>query len=82
MPPAYAAKLWRDAGHGPLLGLLCFVGDVGLTIGPIVLGLVADIAGYRHALIANTSLMVGIILLFWLAATTPVEPASSGDSLG
>jgi hypothetical protein len=40
-------------------------------IGPIILGLVADAAGYRQALVMNASLMAGVIILFGFLAAKP-----------
>jgi DHA1 family multidrug resistance protein-like MFS transporter len=71
LPPAYAAQIRGDMGYGLIVGPLRLFGDVGLMVGPIILGLVADAASYRQALVMNASLMFGIIILFGLLAAKP-----------
>ncbi len=53
------------------LGTSRFFGDVGLMVGPIILGLIADAASYRQALLVNASIMSGIVILFGLLAAKP-----------
>jgi hypothetical protein len=48
---------------------LRFSGDVGLVIGPLVLGLASDMAGYREALMINGLMLVGIMVVFALLAS-------------
>ncbi len=71
LPPAYAAQMRGDVGYGLIVGPLRFFGDVGLMVGSIILGLVADATGYRQALVMNASLMSGVIILFGLLAAKP-----------
>jgi MFS family permease len=79
LPPVYAAQTRGDVGYGLVVGTLRFFGDVGLTIGPIILGLISDVADYRQALMINASLMFGGIILFALLAPKPsmVSPKHS-----
>lgn len=71
LPPAYAAQIRGDVSYGLIVGPLRFFGDIGLMVGPIFLGLVADAASYRQALVMNASLMSGVIILFGLLAAKP-----------
>jgi MFS family permease len=71
LPPAYAAQIRGQVGYGLIVGPLRFFGDVGLMVGSIILGLVADATGYRQALVINAFLMSGAIILFGLLATKP-----------
>jgi MFS family permease len=71
LPPAYAAQIRGDVGYGLIVGPLRLFGDIGLMVGPIILGLAADAAGYRQALVINAFLMAGVIILFGLLAAKP-----------
>jgi len=71
LPPAFAAQIRGDVGYGLIVGPLRLFGDVGLMIGPIILGLVADAGSYRQALLMNASLMSGVIILFGFLAAKP-----------
>lgn len=77
LPPAYAVQVRGDVGHGLIVGAIRFFGDVGLMCGPVVMGMLSDAGGYSFALTVNASLMAGIVVLFWLAATIPDRPKIS-----
>jgi len=69
LPVAYAAQIRGAVSFSVVMGALRFSGDVGLVIGPLVLGLVSDMAGYREALMLNGLLLVGIMVVFALLAS-------------
>jgi len=71
LPLAYAAQIRGEMSYSLIVGPLRFFGDVGLMVGPIILGLIADAASYRQALLVNASIMSGIIILFGLLAAKP-----------
>ena len=79
LPVAYAAQVRGVVSFSVVMGALRFSGDVGLVIGPLVLGLASDMAGYREALMINSVLLVGIMVLFGLLAPKST-PASTGRS--
>jgi MFS family permease len=79
LPPVYAAQTRGEIGYGLVVGALRFFGDVGLTAGPVILGLIADAASYRQALGINAFFMLGGIILFALLAPKP--PAVSSKPL-
>ncbi len=80
LPPAYAAQTRGDMGYGLIVGPLRFFGDMGLMVGSIIIGLVADATGYRQALITNAFLMAGVIILFGLLAARPPSVPRKKDS--
>jgi DHA1 family multidrug resistance protein-like MFS transporter len=69
LPVAYAAQIRGAASFSVVMGALRFSGDVGLVIGPLVLGLASDMAGYREALMINGLMLVGIMVVFALLAS-------------
>jgi len=71
LPPVYAAQTRGDVGYGLVVGALRFFGDIGLMVGPVILGLIADAASYQQALTMNASLLSGGIILFALLAPKP-----------
>jgi MFS family permease len=74
LPVAYAAQVRGVVSFSVVMGALRFSGDVGLVIGPMVLGLASDIAGYREALMINSGMLVGIMVLFGLLAPKSAQP--------
>lgn len=76
-PMAFASDISREGSHGVASGLYRTFCDAGLMIGPVVLGFVADSAGYAWALYSNAALILLITLLFGIMAREPArEPAS------
>ncbi len=80
LPPVYAAQIRGDVSYGLIVGPLRFFGDVGLMVGSIIIGLVADATGHRQALIMNASLTSGIIILFGFLAAKPLSVLQKKDS--
>ncbi|MFB3883892.1 MAG: MFS transporter [Thermodesulfobacteriota bacterium] len=76
LPPVYAAQTRGEIGYGLVVGALRFFGDVGLTAGPVILGLIADAVTYRQALGINSFLMLGGIILFAPFAPKPSAVSS------
>lgn len=79
LPPAYAAQIRGSVSYSLIVGPLRFFGDIGLMVGPIILGLVADAGSYRQALLVNASLMSGSVVLFGLLAAKPPVVRHNND---
>jgi DHA1 family multidrug resistance protein-like MFS transporter len=86
-PATYAADVAPEQARGFAMGLYRTYGDVGLTIGPPIMGWIADHHGYNDSLYFNT-LLIGITTVaFWLWAretsgratrATPARRPASG----
>lgn len=63
-PAAYAADIAPQGQSGMTMGLFKTFGDVGVTLGPLVLGWLADAFGYTTAFRANAALFALAGLLF------------------
>ncbi len=63
-PAAYAADLAPADMRGMTMSLYRTFGDAGFVIGPVLLGSLADLAGFGWALAFNALLLVSIALLF------------------
>lgn len=67
-PAAYAADVAPAGAVGPAMGLFRTVSDVGLVVGPVGVGWIADQAGFGWAFAANAALLALITLAFALLA--------------
>lgn len=67
-PAAYMADLVSPGRIGMVMGLFRTAGDVGFVIGPMLLGWVADIAGYTAAMLTNAAIVVAAVVPFALFA--------------
>ncbi len=67
-PAAYAADLAPPGTRGMTMSLYRTFGDAGFVIGPVLLGWLADLAGFGWALAFNALVLVSIALLFALFA--------------
>ncbi|HEX2164209.1 MAG TPA: MFS transporter [Thermoanaerobaculia bacterium] len=63
-PAAYAADVAPPGAVGPAMGLFRTVSDVGLVIGPVGVGWIADASGFAAAFAANAALLAAITLAF------------------
>lgn len=72
-PAAYATDIAPKAALGPAMGLYRSISDLGLVVGPVLLGGIVDVAGYGPAFGVNTVLLVVTTLAFalWARETTP-----------
>jgi sugar phosphate permease len=81
--PAPAQVSWRSASSwasgpgsdlvpagmvGPAMGLYRTISDLGLVLGPVLLGTIVDAWGYDPAFAVNAALMLLSTLLFAAAA--------------
>ena len=63
-PAAYAADIAPPGMRGITMGLFRTFGDAGFVIGPVLLGALADLAGFGWALAFNAMVLVSFALLF------------------
>ncbi|HLA18658.1 MAG TPA: MFS transporter, partial [Dehalococcoidia bacterium] len=63
-PAAYAADIAPPGMRGITMGLYRTFGDAGFVIGPVLLGALADLAGFGWALAFNALVLVSFALLF------------------
>jgi multidrug resistance protein len=68
-PAAYVADLARPGQYGLTMGIYRTFGDVGVSVGPVLLGWAADRLGYATALRGNAVLFVLVGVAFGLLAT-------------
>lgn len=67
-PAAYAADIAPPEAVGPAMGLYRTLSDLGLVIGPVLLGWMVDVAGYGLAFWTNAALLIVTTLAFGLFA--------------
>ncbi|KAK9819267.1 hypothetical protein WJX81_001189 [Elliptochloris bilobata] len=67
-PAAYAADVMPSAVSGFGLGIYRCAGDIGLMVGPALLGWIADLTSVQTALAANAAVLVAATAYFGLAA--------------
>jgi MFS family permease len=75
-PAAYLADLELPGGRGLTMGVYRTVSDVGVTVGPILLGWLSDQFSYDAALWVNGLLFVAVGLAFGLFAQETRSRAS------
>lgn len=63
-PAAYAADTAPGGMNAAALSTYRMLADMGYVVGPIALGLVADLAGADAALASTAALLVAVALLF------------------
>lgn len=67
-PAAYAVDSAPPGMNASAMGLFRMTGDAGYVIGPLALGLVADVWGPITALVISAALIIGIGVAFAVAA--------------
>ena len=76
-PAAYVADLAKPGQFGLTMGIYRTFGDVGVSIGPLLLGWISDTAGYDTALGLNAVLFAGAGLAFGLMARETFKPGQA-----
>ncbi|MFM9848952.1 MAG: MFS transporter [Hyphomicrobiaceae bacterium] len=67
-PAAYAVDSAPPGMNASAMGLFRMTGDAGYVIGPLALGLIADVWGPVAALVISAALIIGIGVTFAIAA--------------
>lgn len=67
-PAAYAADIAPDGLTAPTMGLYRALADAGYVVGPLTLGIVADLQSANAALALTSVLLVGSAILFAIRA--------------
>jgi MFS family permease len=67
-PAAYAAEVSSEDDRGLAMGAFRTAGDLGLLLGPPLLGVVADNAGYQWSFGANALIVAGAAILMGVVA--------------
>ncbi len=83
-PAAYVSDLNLPGGRGVSLGIFRTMGDIGMSIGPVLLGWAADTWNYSAALWVNAILFVAVSAAFGLFAveTRPRRVPDARPSVG
>ena len=70
-PAAYATDIVPRARMGPAMGLYRSISDLGLVIGPVLLGAIVDISGYNLAFGVNALILIvtTAAFAFWARET-------------
>jgi MFS family permease len=79
---SYLAEILPKSLYGPAVGLSRFFGDLGLVLGPVLVGIVADLgsAGYVGGLLFNAAiLMVAAVLFGFGGRRRPAATPAAGD---
>ena len=77
-PAAYVTDLSPVAVRGRVFGFFRSVADAGYVVGPLLLGFLADRAGYGVPLLVTAVMIVGSGALFWLFAPELYRPRRAG----
>ncbi|MBC7237636.1 MAG: MFS transporter [Chloroflexi bacterium] len=72
-PAAYVADLSKAGRHGLTMGMYRTFGDIGVSVGPILLGWLSDQLGYAFALRTNGLMFIITGLAFGLFARETVK---------
>ena len=72
-PAAYVADLARPGQYGLTMGVYRTFGDLGVSVGPVLLGWLADQWGYAAALRTNAGMFLLAGLAFGLLATETMQ---------
>ncbi len=63
-PAAYVSDLDLPGGRGLTMGVYRTIGDVGMSVGPVLLGWISDKSGYNAALWMNAALYMLVAAAF------------------
>lgn len=69
VPAAYAADIIPPRNYAGGMGLYRAISDLGLVIGPVLLGWLSDIRGYNFALVANCIFLLVVAVIFQVLAS-------------
>lgn len=72
-PAVYVSDIASTVSSGVAMGIYRWVGDAGYVLGPIVTGGIADVIGYRIALLTNAILLAVPSVLFTMFARETVK---------
>jgi multidrug resistance protein len=72
-PAAYVADIAPEGQSGTTMGLFKTFGDVGVTLGPLIMGWLSDSLGYAAAFRANALLFLAAGLMFAILARETVR---------
>jgi MFS transporter, DHA1 family, multidrug resistance protein len=75
-PAAFAADNAPEAIRGVTLGMFRTAGDLGLLVGPPLLGWIADIGGFTAAFGVNAVLVAGVSILFFISGRSTRRAAA------
>jgi MFS family permease len=67
-PSAYVADIIPRESYGIAMGTYRAISDLGFATGPVLLGWLADIKGFRFSLLFNSLFLFLIVLIFQLRA--------------
>jgi MFS family permease len=81
-PAAYVADIAKPGRTGVTMGLYRTISDVGVSVGPILLGGMADQLGYAPALWANAVLFIVVGVIFGLFAQETVKRVTATPANG
>lgn len=70
----YVSDIIPRSAFGTAMGLHRTFGDIGLVLGPVALGYIADRAGLRTGIFTNAGLILALTLVFWALAPESHRP--------
>lgn len=79
-PAAYATDIAPRTALGPAMGLYRTISDLGLVVGPVLLGGIVDVAGFDLAFGVNVLLLLATTLAFAFWATETAGRRQSGPA--
>lgn len=79
-PAAYVADLARPGQTAITLGLSRTISDIGMAIGPVLLGWIVDHQGYTAALLTNGAIYILVGAAFGLLAQETVKRRTSQEA--
>ncbi len=68
VPAAYVVEVVDEASQGQALGLFRTFNDIGLIIGPALMGWIGDRSGISSGVLVNAGVVVAVTLVFLLFA--------------
>ncbi len=78
MGPAIVARTFPAEERGRALGLNAISVSIGLSLGPVLGGLLTEVATWRAIFLIN--LPIGIVAIAWAARVLPAETRGTGQS--
>lgn len=78
-PAAYATDIAPPGAIGPAMGLYRTISDIGLVLGPVLLGWIVDASGFAPAFLVNAVLMAASTVAFALWAREPAPDTAHDD---